>query len=155
MGKFVFDNAYVGVEVGTSTGTDERALSSYTKSLTLNYSRAEVDATCMGDVGIARLVGLRDWNLDLEFAQDFGDGLLDSMLYNMMTTTKASLTVTIRPTTASVGTGNPNYRGEGLIFEYTPATGGVGDLATASVSIRCAANASTAIGTWLYRNTTA
>jgi len=155
MGKFVFANAYVGVENGSSTGTDERALTSYVKSLTLNYSRAEVDDTCMGDEGIARLRGLIDWNLDLEFAQDFGSGLLDAMLYPMMTTTKASLTVTVRPTTSNVGTGNPNYRGEGLIFEYTPASGSVGDLATASASIRCAANASTVVSTWLYRNTTA
>ena len=152
MGKFVFKNAYVGVENGSSTGVTEKALQTYTKSVTLNYSRAEVDSTCMTDVGIARLVGLRDWSIDLEFAQDFGSGLLDSMLYTMMTTTKASLTVTLRPTTSVVGTGNPNYIGEGLIFEYAPASGGVGDLATASVSIRCAGNTTSAGASWLKRS---
>jgi hypothetical protein len=154
MGKFVFKNAFVSVETGASGSTTQSSLHTYTKSLTLNYSRAEVDSTCMGDIGIARLIGLRDWSLDLEFAQDFGTGLLDSLLYGMMTTTKASLTVIVRPDTGSVGTGNTNYIGEGLIFEYTPASGGVGDLATASASIRCAGGSSTA-SSWLRRTTAA
>jgi hypothetical protein len=121
--------------------------------MTLNYSRAEVDATCMTNVGMARVVGLRDWSIDLEFAQDYADNTLDETLYTAMTTTKASLTVTVRPTTATVGASNPNYIGEGLIFEYTPATGSVGDLATASVSIRCAAGTSSGATSWLKRAT--
>ncbi len=152
MGKFVFANAFVSLEANANT--TQSALWTYLKSLTLNYSRAEVDATCMGDEGIARCIGLRDWNLDLEFAQDFADNALDELLYNAMTTTKASLTVIVRPTTAALGTGNCNYIGEGLVFEYTPASGGVGDLATASASIRCAGGSSTA-SSWLRRTTAA
>ena len=153
MGKFVFSNPYVGVEVGSTVATTVSELQSYVKSMTLNYTRAEVDATCMTDEGIGRLIGLRDWSLDLEFAQDFADNLLDEILYDAMTTNKASLTITIRPTTAVVSAANPNYIGEGLIFEYTPASGGVGDLATASVSIRCAGNTTAAGSSWLRRTT--
>jgi hypothetical protein len=151
MGKFVFSNPYVGVENGSSTGTTVKALQTYVKSLTLNYSRAEVDSTCMTDEGISRLVGLRDWNIDLEFAQDYATGALDSILYTAMTTTKASLTVTIRPTTADVSANNPNYIGEGLLFDYTPASGGVGDLGTASASIRCAGGTTSGATSWLRR----
>lgn len=154
MGKFVLINPYIGLENGLSSSTLSVALQTYVKSATLNYSRAEVDNTCMTDIGIGRLPGLRDWSLDLEFAQDFADNLLDEILYSAATTTKASLAVTVRPTTAGVGTGNPNYRGYGIVFEYTPASGGVGDLGTASVSIRCAGNAATTLtSSWLRRTT--
>ncbi len=153
MGKFVLANAFVSLEGNAST--TQNYLYTYLKSLTLNYSRAEVDSTCMGDKGIARCIGLRDWSLDLEFAQDHADNVLDELMYNAMTTTKASLTVIVRPTTAVVGINNMNYVGEGLVFEYTPASGGVGDLATASVSIRCAGATSSGATSWLRHTTKA
>lgn len=149
MGKFVFSDPYVGLEIGAAGTTLQSALQTYVKSVTLNYTRAEVDKTCMTDHGISRLTGLRDWNIDLEFAQDFTDNLLDEILYTAMTTTKASLWVAVRPSTSAVGVNNPSYSGFGIVFEYTPASGGVGDLATASASIRCAGGSSTA---WLHRH---
>lgn len=157
MGKFVFSNAclylekYTGNLTSSTTGTDY--LSTYLKSLTLNFSKAEVDKTCMLDEGIGRLAGLYDWSMDLEFAQDCADNLLDEILFNAINTTKTSLEVRFRPTTAAVGVTNPKYNGKGMIFEYTPLTGGVGDLATASVSIRAVALSSAASGAWLRRAT--
>jgi hypothetical protein len=150
MGKFVFSNAYFAMD--NSTGGAYNA-SSYVRSLTLNYSRAEVDKTCMLDEGIGRLSGLYDWSMDVEFAQDFTDNTLDEIIFGAMGSTLASLTFSFRPTTASAGASNPEYRGEGWIFEYTPLTGSVGDLSTASVSIRCVAASSAANTKWLKRAT--
>ncbi len=157
MGKFVFSNAclylerYTGNFTTGSTGVDY--LSSYLKSVTLNFSKSEVDKTCMLDEGIGRLSGLYDWSMDLEFAQDCANDLLDEIIFNAVNTTKTSLYVIFRPTTAAVGATNPKYNGRGMIFEYTPLTGGVGDLATASVSIRAVALSSAASGAWLKRVT--
>ncbi len=156
MGKFVFSNAALYLEktsadIFTSSTTGVNYLSSYLKSITINFSKAEVDKTCMLDEGIGRLSGLYDWSMDLEFAQDCADGLLDEMLFDAVNTTKTSLGVRFRPTTSAVGATNPAYYGKGFIFEYTPITGGVGDLATASVSIRAAAPSSAASVSWLKR----
>lgn len=152
MGKFVFSNAFLAIDnvAGTSY-----AASAYVKSLTLNYSKSEVDKTCMGDAGIARLSGLYDWSMDVELAQDFANDTLDEVIFLAMNSTLTSLTFSFRPNNAVVGAGNPTYRGEGWIFEYTPLTGGVGDLGTASISIRCvaASSAVTASSKWLKRAT--
>ncbi len=148
MGKFVFSNAYFAMDNSTGGVYDASA---YVKSLTLNYSKAEVDKTCMLDEGIGRLSGLYDWNMDVEFAQDFADNTLDEVIFNAMGSTLASLTFSFRPTTAVVSASNPTYRGEGWIFEYTPLTGSVGDLGTASISIRCVTASSAANAAWLKR----
>jgi hypothetical protein len=94
--------------------------------------------------------------MDVEFAQDFSTAAaskVDNCIFNGMNTTLASLTVTFRPTTDTASATNPAYVGEGLVFEYTPATGSVGDFATASVSIRGVAASSAGSSTWLKRAT--
>jgi hypothetical protein len=148
MGKFVFSNAYLAMD--NAAGTPFVA-TSYVRSLTLNYTKAEVDKTCMGDEGIARLSGLYDWTMDVEFAQDFTDDTLDEVIFGAMNSTLSSLTFSFRPTTGTTSASNPTYRGEGWIFEYTPMTGSVGDLATCSVSIRGVAASSAASAAWLKR----
>jgi hypothetical protein len=159
MGKFVFSNACLYLEKSSTASTLSASttgvdyLSSYLKSLTLNFSKSEVDKTCMLDEGIGRLSGLYDWSMDLEFAQDCANDLLDEILFNSINTNKTSLGIRFRPTTAAVGATNPQYTGKGMIFEYTPLTGSVGDLSTASVSIRAVAASSAASTAWLKRAT--
>jgi len=154
MGKFVFTSPYFAVERGDSGSTADYAFSANIKSLTVNFSRAEADATCMLDEGMTRLAGLWDWNFDAELAQDHADDTVDERLWDMVNTTKLSLRVKFKPTTASASATNPYYRGQGLIFEYTPASGSVGDLGTASFSVRAAALTSAVSGSWLKRLST-
>lgn len=150
MSKFVFSNPRLQIDIAAGTLYN---VSSYVKSLTLNYSKSEVDKTCMTDVGIARLSGLYDWSMDVEFAQDFATGTLDEAIFTAISSTVASFSVYFRPTEAAVSASNPSYRGEGLIFDYTPLTGSVGDLSTASISIRCAAVDVDNPAGWLRRST--
>jgi len=150
MGKFVFQNAYFAID---STAAVNRVLSTYVKSITLNYSRAEVDSTCMGDEGIARMAGLRDWSMDLEFAQDYGSSAVDRVMFGALGSTAATATVWFSPTTNAISASNPRYKGEGRVFEYTPASGSPGDFGTATASIRCAACSSEPTA-WLYRDIT-
>lgn len=154
MGKFVFSSPYLAVERGDSGSTAVYAFSGNTRSLTVNFSRAEVDATCMTDEGMTRLAGLWDWTFDVEIAQDYTDNTMDERLWDMVNTTKTSLLAHFKPTTASASATNPLYRGEALIFEYTPASGSPGDLGVASFSIRAAAATSVASNSWLTRAAT-
>jgi hypothetical protein len=140
MGKIVFSNAYFAIDSTAATQVD---LSDHVKSLTLNFSNAEVDATCMTAEGLQRLKGLQDWSMDVEFAQDFAAAKVNATIVKKMNSTAPQATVSFRPTTAAAGAANPEYRGEGIVFEYTPASGSVGDLAVASISIRAAADYST------------
>lgn len=139
MGKFVYNNAYFAIDSTAATQVD---LSDHVKSLTLNLSNTEVDSTCMAAGGLSRLKGLQDWSMDIEFAQDFASTKVNATLFRKMNSTAPQVTVSFRPTNASAGTSNPEYRGEGIVFEYTPASGSVGDLAVASISIRAAADSS-------------
>jgi hypothetical protein len=140
MGKLVFSNAYFAVD---STAATQVNLSDHVRSVTLNYSNTEVDATCMTDEGISRLAGLKDWSMDVEMAQDFAASKTNAIIFKKMNSTAPQVTVSFRPTTAAASATNPEYRGEGIVFEYTPMSGNVGDLAVASVSIKAAADYST------------
>lgn len=140
MGKFVFSNVYFAID---STAAAQVDLSDHVRSLTLNFSNAEVDATCMTAEGMQRLKGLQDWSMDVEFAQDFGSSKVNAVIFRKMNSTAPQVTVSFRPTTGGKTANNPEYQGEGIVFEYTPASGSVGDLAVASISIRAAADYST------------
>lgn len=140
MGKFVFSNAYFAID---STAATQVNLSDHVRSLTLNFNNAEIDSTCMTNEGISRLKGLYDWSMDVEFAQDFAASNVNSTLFRKMNSTAPQVTVSFRPTTAAASTDNAEYTGEGIVFSYSPVSGSVGDLASASISIRAAADYST------------
>ena len=86
----------------------------------------------MGDPGIARLGGLKDWSMDVTFIQDFAATKVDSIIYPLL---GVPTVYAVRATTSARGTSNPDYTGTGMIFEYTPLDGSVGDLATATITI--------------------
>ncbi len=140
MGKFVFYDAYFAID---STAASIVDLSDHVRSVTLNFSNAEVESTCMGDEGLSRLKGLQDWSMDVEFAQDFASAKVNATIFRKMNSTAPQATVAFRPVNANKSATNPEYQGEGIVFSYTPASGSVGDLAVASISIRAAADYST------------
>jgi len=110
-------------------GTD---ISSYVRTVTLNYSAEEVDNTTMGATTRINLGGLKNWSLDLEVANDFAASQIDSVVFPLVGTQVA---VIFRPTTAVVGTSNPQYSGTGMLSTYNPVGQSVGDLATAPITI--------------------
>jgi hypothetical protein len=124
MAKMVLTNAFVSV-----AGTD---ISSYVRTVTLNYSAEEVDNTTMGATTRINLGGLKNWSLDLEVANDFAASQIDSVVFPLVGTQVA---VIFRPTTAVVGTSNPQYSGTGMLSTYNPVGQSVGDLATAPITI--------------------
>jgi len=137
MAQMVLTNAYVAVNAVD--------ISSSVKSVTLNYSKEELDDTVMGDTGRSRAGGLADWTLELELINDFADDAMDEDLFALVGTTFA---IAVRPVNTTISTSNPEYQGTGFLGEYAPISGAVGDLATTKITIKAA-------GTTLTRATSA
>lgn len=128
MAAFVYDDAFVSIN-----GVD---LSDHVRSVTLDYKAELQDDTAMGDTTRSKLGGLKDWSLQVEFNQDFAASSVDVSLFSLVGST---FTVIVRPDkSTAVGATNPNFTGTGILESYPPISGGVGELATTSVSIQAA-----------------
>lgn len=113
----------------TVNGVD---LSPYVRKVTLSPKADDLDATAMGGGGYrARIGGLKDWSVSLEFNQGFDVGEVDATLWPLFGTV---VPLTVRPTSDPVSPTNPEYSGNVLIAEYPPFDQSTGDLATVSVS---------------------
>ena len=124
MAKLVLTNAQVLINAVD--------LSDHVDTVTVNYSAAEVDSTSMGQAGISRLPGLKDWSLDIIFAQDFALAKVDATLFPLVGTVFA---IEVRPVNAARSTTNPAYTGNGLLSTYSPLGQKVGALNTAPIKI--------------------
>jgi len=124
MAKLVMTDVFVSIEA-----TD---VSAYVESVTLEYSADQVPVTAMGDGTHLRVGGLKDWSVSITAQNDFAASALDSLLFPLV---GALCSLIIRPVKGTVvGTGNPNYTGEGLLTGYSPAAGGVGELAKTPIN---------------------
>ncbi|MBT2213460.1 hypothetical protein [Actinomadura sp. NEAU-AAG7] len=106
-------------------------LSAWCTSLTLSVEVDDQENTAMGSGFRSRLGGLKEWSIDVDLNADFGASAVDETVYPLLGQT---VPVTIKATSAPTSPTNPIYSGTALISEYTPIDGGVGDLATTSVS---------------------
>ena len=123
MPRIVLTNASV-----TFASTD---VSSYVSSITLSTSLDVVDTTSFGNSARTRVAGLADNQVTVEFFQDLGSGLLESIVYPTIGTSAAMV---IKPVAGSTTATNPSYSFNALVSEWQPLSGAVGELATASVT---------------------
>lgn len=133
MAELVFDNVFLSLG-----GTD---LSDHVRQATLTYQAELQDKTAMGDNTRERIGGLKDWSLQVEFNQDFAASEVDATVFSLVGTVFA---VILRPDAGSVGATNPNYTGNGILEEYTPIGGSVGDVAIAPITIQASGDLSRA-----------
>jgi len=106
-------------------------ISSYVSSITLSTSLDVVDTTSFGSTARSRVAGLSDNQVAIEFFQDFGSGLLESIVYPTIGTSVAMVIKPVAGTTTAV---NPQFAFNALISEWQPLSGAGGELATASVT---------------------
>jgi hypothetical protein len=106
-------------------------LSSYVSSITLSTSLDVVDTTAFGSTARSRVAGLADNQVTIEFFQDFGSGLLESIIYPTIGTSAAMV---IKPVAGTTTASNPQFAFNALVSEWQPLSGAVGELATASVT---------------------
>lgn len=106
-------------------------ISDHLKSLSLNLGRETLDKTAMGDTTRVNKGGQDTWSLEFEAHGDFAAGELDAIIAGL---TGGEAAIEVRPVNTTVGATNPKWTGTALITSYTPFSGSVGDLGTASVS---------------------
>ena len=106
-------------------------VTAYTKSVTLSLDAAQLDTTDFASGGWTEMIGgLKSGTLNIEFMDDLADDQLDEDLYGIFGTV---VPFTVKGTSASIGTSNPEYQGNVLITSWTLG-GAVGDLAGKSLS---------------------
>lgn len=123
MARLVLNNAYVVF------GTND--LSDHINSISISSSYDIVETTSFGDTAKKRVAGLADNSVTFEFHQDFATSSVEQVIYPLLGT---AVTCTVKPVNGAVSATNPSYSFSVLISEWTPLSGSVGELATASVS---------------------
>jgi len=121
-----FLNAYFELN-----GTD---MSSHVESLTINRSSEMLDITAMGDTARSRTGGLVDWNLEINFHQDYAAGAVDATVYSLIGTT---VCFEIRPQNICSTAVNPRFTSIGVIETYNPVGGAVGTVLDTAFTIQC------------------
>ena len=106
-------------------------LSTFGTSVTLNTTTDVVETTGFSSTAAkTRVASLQDNSVTLEFAQDYGTSLVEATIYPLLGQTT---TVVVSPTSTTSAT-SPSYTFTALVSEWQPLSGGVGELATASVT---------------------
>ena len=123
MARIVLTNAVVKI--------NSVDLSDHVASVELSQEVEEVETTAFGDSAQTRTGGLANNSLSLDFHQDFASGSVDATL-NALVGGTASFEILANGTAASAT--NPKYTGTVLLTEWTPVSGAIGELATASIT---------------------
>lgn len=117
---------------GTHSGGDD--LSSYVRSVTFTGEAETQDSTNMGSGGFREnVVGLKGGTLTIEFNDDITDNLLDEIWYGYF---GSKVYFDVKADSAARGTSNPSLICAANVTQYGLG-GGVGDLATKSVTLTC------------------
>jgi hypothetical protein len=127
MARLVLTNAYVTI--------NSVNLSDHVSSVTLTTSDDIVETTAFGSTARTRVAGLADNSVALEFQQDYAVSSVEATI----NATGSSLvgtttTIVVKPNGATTAADNPSYTFTALVSEWTPLSGAVGELATASVT---------------------
>jgi hypothetical protein len=127
MARIVLTDAFV-----TINGVN---LSDHIASITINQSNDVVETSAFSSTAAkTRVAGLGDHSVTLEFHQDFAAANVEATINGTTSLVGTTTAIVVRPTSASVGATNPSYSFSALIAEWTPLSGAVGELATASVT---------------------
>jgi hypothetical protein len=106
-------------------------LSDHINSITLETKDDIVETTAFGSTAKTRVAGLADNSVTFDFMQDFAASNVEATIYPLIGT---ATTIVVQPTSSAVGTTNPTYTFSAIISEWSPLKGGIGQLATASVT---------------------
>ena len=106
-------------------------LSDHIASVTLDTKTDVVETTAFSNTAKTRVAGLQDHSVTLEFHQDFAASNVEATIYPLL---GQATTVVVQPTSSAVTTSNPTYTFSAVVSEWQPLKGGIGQLATASVT---------------------
>lgn len=119
--------------VAVTFGTAAQDISTYVTSITLNLSKAEVATTSFGSSGaVTRIAGLADNSVTLELMNDYPT--IEKLFYDAWANGTA-VPMTVKPNgTGAASSSNPSYAFNVLPLSWSPVSGAVGDLLTASIT---------------------
>ncbi len=127
MAKFIIKDAVVTI--------NSQALSDRVKTVTIDYSADQQDATAMSDDTKVNLAGLKDWTMTFEFHQDYAASNVDATMFGLVGA--AAFPVTVKPTSGAISATNPEFQGTATLENYGGVVGGsVGDIAGASATFK-------------------
>jgi hypothetical protein len=106
-------------------------LSDHISSITIDTKEDIIETTGFGSSAKTRVAGLVDNSVMLDFFQDFAATNVEATIYPLLGSTT---TIVVQPASTAVSTTNPTYTFTALVSEWTPLKGGIGQLATASVT---------------------
>ena len=125
MASFVLTNAFVLLN---SVG-----LSDHVRSVKVTYKADTPENTAMSQTTKNRLPGLKDWEMDIEFNQDFAAAEVDVTLFPLVGA--AAFPIEVRPDAGARSTTNPAYTGNCLLADYPPLGNKVGEVAVSSIKL--------------------
>ena len=127
MAVLVLTNAYI-----TIGGTE---LQDHSNSVTLTYEKDSIEITSFGDSGHKFTGGLQNNSCEIALMQDFAvspSNSVEATIYPLVGTTT---TIVIKPNGSTTSGTNPAYTLTGtFLAAHTPVAGGVGELATTTLS---------------------
>ena len=110
-------------------------LSDHIASITINQSNDVVETTAFSSTAAkTRVAGLADNSVTLEFHQDFASSNVEATINGSPSLVGTVTAIVVTPTSGSVSATNPSYSFNALVSEWTPLSGSVGELSTASVT---------------------
>jgi hypothetical protein len=117
MATIVYRNAYFWVN-GVDYASD-------VAELTLNYKAEMLDETAMGDDTRIKKGGLKVWDVQAKFHQDFSAAHIGSAFFALVGTTTC---IELRPQNTCTTVINPSFSGIAILETWNPMSGAVGSL---------------------------
>jgi hypothetical protein len=105
-------------------------LSDHISSVTIDTKDDILETTGFGSTAKTRVAGLADNSVTLDFFQDFAAANVEATIYPLVGSTT---TIIVSPT-STVSSTSPSYTFTALVSEWQPLKGGIGQMATASVT---------------------
>jgi hypothetical protein len=126
MARLVLTNAFV-----TINGVN---LSDHIASITLTTTDDVIETTAFGTSARTRVGGLADNSVAFEFHQDYAASSVEATINGSPSLVGTVTAVVVKPNGSTTAAANPAYSFNCLVSEWTPLSGAVGELATASVT---------------------
>lgn len=116
-------------------------LSNHVDTVTITMSADDIDLTAMGATSHQHAPGLRNDAVDLTLFSDYAASSVDATL-NGLVGNATGVTIVVKPTSGAVSSTNPSYTMTGVLLDYTPITGSVGQASKVPVKFVPAQNSS-------------
>lgn len=110
-------------------------LSDHASSVTITTEYDDVDLTSFGATLREHSKGMGDGSIEIEFFQDFAAASVDATLWPISQGTTA-VPVTVKADSAATSATNPLYTMQGLLMNYSPLAGSVGEASTTGVTFQ-------------------